>query len=293
MFELARIYKLDVSLFERMIENGMRPCVLGVQHRMRPEVARLIVPAIYPELKNHQSVERYPNVPGMKHNVFFLTHSELEKGDKSDVESRSHLNPYEADMALALARHLLMQGIQPSQITILTTYSGQLLHFRKIRRGHAVLQGVRISVVDNFQGEENDIIILSLVRSNEDANIGFLKTENRICVALSRAKQGFFLIGNMGNLAQSKLWSKINAVLAQHGQLGTHFELRCGVHDYIEMKVNSFQIFLKRICSKRFIYLFCNAGQQSGRVSSRRWLFHQLQDCNALWTHLSEDLSCC
>lgn len=47
---------------------------------------------------------------------------------------------------------------------------------------------VRVTVVDNFQGEENDIILLSLVRSNDENKIGFLRTDNRICVALSRAK---------------------------------------------------------------------------------------------------------
>lgn len=49
---------------------------------------------------------------------------------------------------------------------------------------------MRITVVDDFQGEESKIILLSLVRSNEDSKIGFLATENRICVALSRAKHG-------------------------------------------------------------------------------------------------------
>ena len=49
---------------------------------------------------------------------------------------------------------------------------------------------VRLTTVDNFQGEENDIILLSLVRSNKEGKIGFLKTENRVCVALSRAKVG-------------------------------------------------------------------------------------------------------
>ena len=220
-----------------MILNGMKPCVLGIQHRMRPEVSRLIVPVIYPKLKDHESVKRYPNIPGMAENVFFLTHSEMEKGDKSDQDSRSHTNPYEADMALALARHLLLQGLNPSQITILTTYSGQLLHFRKLRRNHALLKDVRISVVDNFQGEENDVIILSLVRSNEDANIGFLKTENRICVALSRAKMGFYLIGNMDNLqncrkspGQKDVWGMISRVLQSNGQLGRQLELICGNH---------------------------------------------------------------
>jgi superfamily I DNA and/or RNA helicase len=168
----------------------------------------------------------------MAENVFFLSHSEREKGDQSDQESRSHINPYEADMALALARHLLMQGLEPSQITILTTYSGQLLHFKKLRKNHAILQGVRISIVDNFQGEENDIIILSLVRSNDEAKVGFLKTENRVCVALSRAKKGFYLIGNMGNLtgSKSKLWQEVNKVLTSNGQIGPHFYLECAVH---------------------------------------------------------------
>jgi superfamily I DNA and/or RNA helicase len=231
VYTLAKDYHLDVSLFERLIMNGVEPNVLGVQHRMRPDVARLIVPSIYPHLENHQSVLRYCDVPGMVDNVFFLSHSEREKGDQSDQESRSHLNPYEADMALALARHLLMQGLEPSQITILTTYSGQLLHFKKLRRSHAILQGVRISIVDNFQGEENDIIILSLVRSNDEGNVGFLKTENRVCVALSRAKKGFYLIGNMGNLAKSsKLWREVNKVLTSNRQIGSHFDLQCEVH---------------------------------------------------------------
>jgi hypothetical protein len=50
-----------------------------------------------------------------------------------------------------------------------------------------------VTVVDNYQGEENDIVLLSLVRSNEDGKIGFLSIENRVCVALSRAKFNRYL----------------------------------------------------------------------------------------------------
>ena len=133
----------------------MEPCILALQHRMRPEVARLIVPAIYPTLENHPSVLEYPNIRGMDSNIFFLTHTEMEVADS---DGKSHLNPYEAEVALALARHLIMQGYSPNQITILTTYSGQLLHLRKLmRKQQNSLHSVRISVVDNFQGEENDM----------------------------------------------------------------------------------------------------------------------------------------
>ena len=56
--------------------------------------------------------------------------------------------------------------------------------------------GVRVTTVDNYQGEENDVIILSLVRSNQEGSVGFLGTDNRVCVALSRARNGFYAFGN-------------------------------------------------------------------------------------------------
>lgn len=61
--------------------------------------------------------------------------------------------------------------------------------FQKCRL-YAHLQGVKITVVDNYQGEESKIILLSLVRNNDEGKIGFLGTENRVCVALSRAREG-------------------------------------------------------------------------------------------------------
>jgi superfamily I DNA and/or RNA helicase len=58
------------------------------------------------------------------------------------------------------------------------------------------LVAVRVTSVDNYQGEENDVIILSLVRNNRGGNVGFLSTDNRVCVALSRARNGLFIFGN-------------------------------------------------------------------------------------------------
>lgn len=69
----------------------------------------------------------------------------------------------------------------------------EVINFRFEEYDH---RKVRISTVDNYQGEENDIILLSLVRSNNFDQIGFLKTSNRICVALSRARNGLYIFGN-------------------------------------------------------------------------------------------------
>lgn len=69
-------------------------------------------------------------------------------------------------------------------------------------------------MTDNYQGEENDIIILSLVRSNHNKQIGFLKIHNRICVALSRARCGLFILGNMTLLAEVEpMWKEIAKTL--------------------------------------------------------------------------------
>ena len=86
-------------------------------------------------------------------------------------------------------------------------------------------------VVDNFQGEENDIILLSLVRSNKEGRIGFLQTENRVCVALSRAKKGFFCIGNISLLrGKSELWARIINDMEERGNVGKALRLSCQNH---------------------------------------------------------------
>lgn len=78
VYELAKHYHLDVSLFERMLKNGLNCHTLGVQHRMRPEIASLIVPAIYPHLENHLSVYTRDKIRGVTSNLYFITHNNFE-----------------------------------------------------------------------------------------------------------------------------------------------------------------------------------------------------------------------
>lgn len=85
-----------------------------------------------------------------------------------------------------------------------------------------------ITSVDNFQGEDNKIILLSLVRSNTDGNIGYLSFKNRICVALSRAKLGLYIIGNMNILSKaSDVWKQIYIELENQEAIGPGLDLIC------------------------------------------------------------------
>ena len=199
---------------------------LCLQHRMRPEIAELMH-HIYDNLSDHEDVKHYENIKGISKNMFFINHKEPESHDD---DLRSHSNEHEANFTAGLCRYLLHQGYKPSQITVLTMYSGQLFCLKN-KMPKTEFDGVRVTVVDNFQGEENDIILLSLVRSNEDGHIGFLKVNNRVCVALSRAKKGFYVIGNFDMLAsRSDLWKEITIGMKNNGLQGEALQLYCQNH---------------------------------------------------------------
>lgn len=64
VYELAKKFNLETSLFERMINNGIPHHQLKLQHRMRPEISSLLVPHIYRELRDHPSVFEYEDIKG-------------------------------------------------------------------------------------------------------------------------------------------------------------------------------------------------------------------------------------
>lgn len=96
----------------------------------------------------------------------------------------------------------VLVGYKSSQITVLTMYNGQRLELIHLLPREAY-PGLRVTVVDNYQGEENDIVLLSLVRSNREGRLGFLATQNRILVSLSRARIGLFVLGDFEMLASN------------------------------------------------------------------------------------------
>ena len=233
-YRLATEYNLEVSLFERLVKNEIAFTTLEVQHRMRPEIAQLICPHIYKTLINAPSVRNYERVRGVQHDVFFIDHS-VPEDDSYESDMLSHSNMFEAEFVVRLCHHFIKLGYQRSQITILTMYSGQLLKMRRIMPKE-VFDGVRVSAVDDFQGEENDIIILSLVRSNDDGRIGFLKESNRVCVALSRAKKGLFVIGNFSMLREKdEPWPPIIHEMEKKGLMQKALPLCCSIHNKVTL----------------------------------------------------------
>ncbi|CAI6340817.1 unnamed protein product [Periconia digitata] len=212
-------YYFNLSLFERMIFNDLEINSLSRQRRMIPEIRRLLRPIYADALQDHHSVKDIHNRPPVEgmggNNSFFFTHEWPE----SRNVNMSCQNDMEAQMIVGFFDYLVMNGVDSNQITVLTFYNGQRSLLTKKLRHHQNLRALPLNVctVDSYQGEENDIVILSLVRSNKKGGIGFLENDNRACVALSRAKRGFYLFGNGEKLAiNSNTWSDV--VLTMYGK---------------------------------------------------------------------------
>lgn len=248
-------YYLNISLFERMVNNNIQYNVLIKQRRMIPEIRRLLYPIYKNRIKDHASVkdpEHRPNVPGMGGvNSFFFTHQWREQRD----DQMSCLNPEEAVMIVGLVEHLAYNGMEIEDITVLTFYNGQRKRILSKLRNSQTINAFgphkfNVVTVDSYQGEENKVVILSLVRSNEKNAIGFLNIDNRVCVALSRAQCGFYIFGN-GMLLHnnSKTWKTVTQIMSGKPlkkeqldkdipdyvpqRLGTEFPIRCSNHDQL------------------------------------------------------------
>ncbi|TQN67798.1 NFX1-type zinc finger-containing protein 1, partial [Colletotrichum shisoi] len=219
------------------------------------------------EEADSDGVRGYPEVCGMAKRLFWLHHESPESGRNSDQESieTSYSNEFEIDMVSALVSHLLWQGVYKSgDIAVLTPYLGQLNKLRQKlgsvmqivvndrdmddltemdsseapsrdspRREAAkttALHEVRAATVDNFQGEEAKVIIVSLVRSNNEKRCGFLSTSNRINVLLSRAKHGMYIIGNSNTSSHVPMWAQVTEILQNGGNFGKELELQCPRH---------------------------------------------------------------
>ncbi|CCO36196.1 NFX1-type zinc finger-containing protein 1 [Rhizoctonia solani AG-1 IB] len=279
--ETGRIYRFDLSLMERLHKSDFPMSQLNVQRRMRPTISSLIRNTLYPDLEDHALVQNYPNVRGMHKNIFFVSHSHKEAGGGEDAVSK--YNQYELDMIYDLVLHLLKQGCYNSSrnIVILSAYLGQIPKIRKKLQNVVTIvvderdadlleqlgldeedstpvqqvqasSRVLIRTLDNFQGEEGEIIILSLVRNNgtvfdgdaaslqftpgTKSRIGFLKSDNRVNVGLSRAKHGLYIFGNAPELARSsRMWSTVVKELHASGSVGSALPISCYQHpEYVE-----------------------------------------------------------
>lgn len=127
-----------------------------------------------------------------------------------------------------MIKELLATSLAEKDIGVITPYSAQVSEIRKQLKimdiGQTAGKRIEVSTVDGFQGREKEVIIISMVRSNAQCNIGFLSNEKRMNVAVTRAKRLCCLIGDSGTVSSNSFLSSLCGYFREHGQVRSAFD---------------------------------------------------------------------
>lgn len=209
---------LGRTLMERLVENHPEAVtLLGVQYRMNEEIMRFSSDWFYdgkvksaPQVK-HRSILDY-DIPM----EWIATDAD---GEEFVGESFGRINKKEAEQTLDILKQYFTK-IGKTRILeervdvgVISPYRAQVQYLRHLVKRDAFFKPNRslisINTVDGFQGQERDVILISLVRSNDDGQIGFLRDLRRMNVAITRARMKLIILGNPDTMTRHPFYRKL------------------------------------------------------------------------------------
>jgi superfamily I DNA and/or RNA helicase len=153
------------------------------------------------------------DLPGITSNeltetaVSFIDTAGASYDETVEPEGDSRFNRLEAELVLRKVQALLDAGLAASEMAVITPYSAQV----RLLRERLSQPEIEIDSVDGFQGREKEAIIVSLVRSNPDGEIGFLEDTRRMNVALTRARRKLIVIGDSATITAHPFYQRMVA----------------------------------------------------------------------------------
>ncbi|XP_057315687.1 RNA helicase aquarius-like [Hydractinia symbiolongicarpus] len=193
---------MEQSLFTRFVRLGVPYVELDAQGRARPSLCQLYSWR-YDNLGNLQHVVSWPKFkvanPGLFYDYQLINISDFNGVGESEPNPYFYQNLGEAEYCVALFMYMRLLGYPASSISILTTYNGQKHLIRDVinkRCADSPLIGRphKVTTVDRYQGQQNDYIILSLVRTK---TVGHIRDVRRLIVAMSRARLGLYVFARV------------------------------------------------------------------------------------------------
>lgn len=210
----AKKLGLEKSLLEKCIKNDFNNLFLDTQYRMNEQIMKFSNDYFYnSQLKAHASNADHnlSDIP-----VFTFVDTAGTGMNEKVSESRGKSNEEEAKLLVDFMKLQLIMLPEAAQsevsIGVLSPYSDQVEILKELIAADEDLKpytGLVVNTIDSFQGQEKDAIFISLVRSNENGEIGFLKDYRRMNVAMTRAKKSLSIIGDSATIANDTFYSKI------------------------------------------------------------------------------------
>ena len=125
--------------------------------------------------------------------------------EEQEIGGTSIQNVQEANLVIHKVEKLIKLGVQPQHITVLSPYTAQVRYICE-SIGH---DQVKIASIDGFQGRENEVVVISLVRSNPKKEVGFLADVRRMNVALTRARRKLIVIGDSATITAHPFYERL------------------------------------------------------------------------------------
>jgi ATP-dependent RNA/DNA helicase IGHMBP2 len=220
-----------VSMFERLMQlHG--PSVarrLRVQYRMHESIMRFSSDEFYDgDLVPHESVRGHllRDIPGVtacpitETPVVFIDTAGAGFDEEVEPDGESRFNRSEAELILRKVGELLAAGVTAESIAIIAPYAAQV----RLLRQTLGEPGVEIDTVDGFQGREKEAVLISLVRSNPQGEIGFLADVRRMNVAMTRARRLLLIVGDTATLSGDPFYARLFGHLEATGAYRTVWE---------------------------------------------------------------------
>ena len=205
----------DISMMERLLNiNSGLSRLLNVQYRMHQDIMKFSSDVFYESsLQADESVRAalLADLPAVRSSaltdypIHFIDTAGASYDEEQEPDGDSKLNPLEAELVIKKVHELLECGLAPEQIAIISPYSAQV----KLLREKLRHMDVEIDSVDGFQGREKEAVIVSLVRSNRDGEVGFLADTRRMNVALTRARRKLIVIGDSATITSHGFYQRM------------------------------------------------------------------------------------
>lgn len=219
---------LETTMFDRLLKRygGDIKRLLNVQYRMHDKIMRFPSDELYEgkltaaeavQTRLLSDLDHVEDTDDTREPLVFYDTQGGDFPEKSEEETKkstllgdSKRNDMEAAVVKVHVKKLIEAGLKDEEIAVITPYNAQLAVLQGLLRDE--YPGLELGSVDGFQGREKEAVIVSLVRSNDDREVGFLGEKRRLNVAMTRPKRHLCVVGDSETVGQGssflKRWMK-------------------------------------------------------------------------------------
>lgn len=211
---------LGHTLMQTIVKNKPDTVsLLNLQYRMNDEIMRFSSEWFYGGMLQSAPEVKYRSILDFDTPIEWINTEGLDCNEEFIGENYGRINKSEAELSIEqLKGYITKIGRERFlderiDVGMISPYKAQVQYLRRLVRNDAFFkpyrQAITINTVDGFQGQERDVILISLVRANEEGQIGFLNDLRRMNVAITRARMKLIILGDASTLTRHAFYKKL------------------------------------------------------------------------------------